>query len=202
MKQYRALIDVSELPTFTFGRSAITWWGTLGYMVIEGMTLIVCAVTYIYLRKNVYHWPPPPTSWPGVVVPGIGAAFLALSNIVNRWIHNVARRLDLKKTQIGFLALSIIGAIAIVFRVYDFRELNTHWDSNAYSSAAWVMVGAHAALLVFEVVETWVFTALLWFGSVEGKHFSDVDDNCLYWYFMSLVWLPIYFLIYWSPRLM
>jgi cytochrome c oxidase subunit 3 len=202
MKRYRSLIDVSDLPTFTFGRSAITWWGTLGYMAIEGMSLVVCAVTYLYLRKNVYHWPPPPTQLPGVFLPGIGAAFLALTNIANYWLHQAARRLDLGATRIGFLILSVLGAIAIVFRVYDFRELNTHWDSNAYASAAWLTVGFHAALLVFEVIETWVFTALMWFGPVEGKHFSDADDNCLYWYFMSLIWLPLYVLIYWSPRLL
>lgn len=202
MKRYRPMIDVSDLPTFTFGRSAITWWGTLGYMAIEGMSLVVCAVAYLYFRKNVHHWPPPPTAWPGVVLPGIGAAFLALTNIANWRLQVAARRLDLKGARVWFLALTVLGAIAIVFRVYDFRQLNTHWDSNAYSSAAWVTVGFHAALLVFEVIETWVFTALMWFGSVEGKHFADADDNCLYWYFMSLIWLPLYVLIYWSPRLL
>jgi len=202
MKRYVPLIDVSELPTFTFGRSAITWWGTLGYMAIEGMTLTVCAMTYLYLRKNVYEWPPAPTPLPGVLLPGIGAAFLALTNIANYRLQRAARRLNLQSTRIWFLALSVLGAIAIGFRVYDFRQLNTHWDSNAYSSAAWITVGFHASLLVFEVLETWVFTALMWFGSVEGKHFADADDNCLYWYFMSLIWIPLYVLIYWSPRLL
>jgi heme/copper-type cytochrome/quinol oxidase subunit 3 len=46
-----------------------------------------------------------------------------------------------------------------------------------------------------------VFTALFWFGPLEGKHFSDADDNCTYWYFMSLVWIPVYMLLYWTPRL-
>jgi cytochrome c oxidase subunit III len=202
MKRYRSLIDVSELPTFTFGRSAITWWGTLGFAAIEGTSLVVCAVAYLYMRKNVYQWPPPPTHLPGVVLPGIGAAFLALTNIMNYHLHKGVRRMDLSATRRGMLIMSILGAIAIVFRVYDFRELNTHWDSNAYSSAAWVTVGFHAGLLAFEVIETWVFTALMWFGPVEGKHFADADDNCFYWYFMSLVWLPIYVLIYWSPRLL
>jgi heme/copper-type cytochrome/quinol oxidase subunit 3 len=202
MKRYRQMIDVSNLPTFVFGRDAITWWGTIGFAAIEGMSLIVCGVAYLYLRKNVYHWPPPPTRLPGVLLPGIGAAFLALTNIANYWLHRAVRRLDIGKTKQGFLIMSILGAIAIAFRVYDFRELNTHWDSNAYSSAAWVMVGFHAGLLVFEVIETWVFTALVWLGSLEGKHFADADDNCFYWYFMSLVWLPIYVLIYWSPRLL
>ena len=61
MKRYRPTIDVSNLPTFVFGREAITWWGTVGFAAIEGMSLVVCAVAYLYLRKNVYHWPPPPT---------------------------------------------------------------------------------------------------------------------------------------------
>jgi Heme/copper-type cytochrome/quinol oxidase, subunit 3 len=126
MKRYRPMMDLSELPTFTFGRSAITWWGTLGYMAIEGTSLLVCAVTYLYFRKNVYQWPPPPTHLPGVVLPGIGAVFLALTNITNYRLQKAARRLDLGKTRMGFLVLSILGAIAIGFRVYDFRELNTH----------------------------------------------------------------------------
>lgn len=201
MKRYQPLIDLSELPTFTFGRSAITWWGTLGFMLIEGTTLVVCAASYLYFRKNVYEWPPAPTALPGVLLPGIGAAFLVLTNIANYRLQRAARRLDVRATRIGFLVMSVLAAIAIVFRVYDFRQLNTHWDSNAYSSAAWVTVGFHASLVAFEALETWVFTALLWFGPVEGKHFSDVDDNCFYWYFMSLVWVPLYLLIYWSPRL-
>jgi cytochrome c oxidase subunit 3 len=202
MKRYRSLIDVSELPTFVFGRGATTWWGTLGFATIEGTSLLVCAVAYLYMRKNVYHWPPPPTHLPGVVLPGIGAAFLALTNIMNYRLHKAVRRMDLDATKWGMLIMSVLGAIAIVFRVYDFRELNTHWDSNAYSSAAWVTVGFHAGLIAFEAIETWVFTALMWFGPVEGKLFADADDNCFYWYFMSLVWLPIYVLIYWSPRLL
>ena len=34
-----------------------------------------------------------------------------------------------------------------------------------------------------------------------GRRFSDVSDNAFYWDFVVLSWLPIYFLIYWVPRL-
>src|SRR4051812_35222829 len=108
MKRYRPIIDVSELPTFSFGRSAITWWGTLGYIAIEGMTIVVCVVAYMYLRKNEYHWPPAPTPLPGVILPGIGAAFLALTNIANYRLHLVVRRMDLTGTKIWFLVMSIL----------------------------------------------------------------------------------------------
>ena len=53
MKRYRSLIDVSELPTFVFGRRAITWWGTLGFAAIEGTSLLVCAVAAAACRESV-----------------------------------------------------------------------------------------------------------------------------------------------------
>lgn len=202
MRQHRGVMDVSQLPTIVFGRQALTWWGTMAFIAIEGTTLAVCAITYLYLRKNAHEWPPAPTRMPELLIPTIGMLFLALSNIPNYWAHKKFRRLDKRGGAVGLLIMAIIATVALGIRVFDFRELNTHWDSNAYSSAAWVVVGAHTSLLAFEMMETWVFAALFWFGSVEGKHFSDGEDNCVYWYFMSLVWIPLYVLIYWSPRLL
>jgi hypothetical protein len=33
-----------------------------------------------------------------------------------------------------------------------------------------------------------------------GRRFVDVSENCLYWRFVWLTWLPLYLLIYWLPR--
>jgi heme/copper-type cytochrome/quinol oxidase subunit 3 len=195
-------MDVGQLPTIVFGRKALTWWGTMGFVAIEGTTLIVCAITYLYLRKNTHEWPPAPTRLPDPLRPTLSVLFLALTNIPNYWVHQKIRKMDKRGAAIGLLVMALLATVAVILRVFDFRDLNMHWDTNAYASAAWVTVGAHTSLLFFEMVETWVFTALFWFGPIEGKHFSDGDDNCLYWYFMSLAWVPLYFLIYWSPRLL
>jgi heme/copper-type cytochrome/quinol oxidase subunit 3 len=201
MKTYEKVIDVTNTPTIVFGRRATTWWGTTAFICIEATTLVICVVTYLYLRKNFHHWPPSPLRVPDLIRPTITAAFLALSNIPNRWLHHRVRQMDKGGVRVGLLIMSIVVAIAVVLRVFDFRDLNTHWDTNAYGSAAWITVAFHSTLLFLEALETWVFTALFWFGPVEGKHFSDADDNCVYWYFMSFVWLPMYMLIYWTPRL-
>lgn len=201
MKAYEKVIDVTEMPTIVFGRRAGTWWGTVGFICIEATTLVVCVMTYLYVRKNFHHWPPPPLRVPDLIRPTISAVFLALTVIPNYWLHKRVRKLDKRGTQIGMLVMSIAVAIAVVLRIYDFRDINAHWDTNAYGSAAWITIAFHSTLLFLEALETWVFTALFWFGPVEGKHFSDADDNCVYWYFMSLVWLPMYMLLYWTPRL-
>ena len=202
MKQYHPMTDVGALPTVVFGRRGITWWGTIGFMVIEASTLVVCGVTYLYLRKNHHVWPPEPLRLPSLLIPTIGAVFLALSVIPNRWLHNACRRMDERQVSRGLLLMAILATIATGIRIFSFRELNVHWDTNAYASAAWITLAFHSMLLAFEMVETWVFVALFWLGPIEGKHFVDVEDNCVYWYFMSLIWLPVYALLYISPRLL
>jgi heme/copper-type cytochrome/quinol oxidase subunit 3 len=202
MKTYDRVIDVTETPTIIFGRRGGTWWGTVAFIAIESSTLVVCIATYLYLRKNFHHWPPPPLRVPDLLRPTISAVFLALTVAPNHWLHERVRQLDKRGVQIGLLVMSLLAVVAVILRIYDFRDINAHWDTNAYGSAAWITVAFHSTLLFLEAIETWVFTALFWFGPVEGKHFSDADDNCVYWYFMSLVWLPMYALIYWTPRLM
>jgi len=202
VKRYRAVLDVAELPTIVFGRRAITWWGTIAFMAIEGATMVIAMVSWLYLRKNQYQWPPPPTRLPDLLLPTINVAFLTISNIVALRLQKRARVMDKQATKVLILVLSVVGVIAVGMRVFDFRELNTHWDSNAYSSAAWLAVGFHTSLLFLSMIENWVFTVLFWFGPVEGKHFPDVDDTCIYWYFLTLSWIPLYVLLYWGPRLL
>jgi heme/copper-type cytochrome/quinol oxidase subunit 3 len=201
MKTYARVLDVSETPAVVLGRRASTWWGTVAFIAIEATTLVVCVATYLYVRKNFHHWPPPPLRVPDLLRPSITVSFLALSNIANYWLHQRVRVFNKQGVRIGLLIMSVLAAIAVFLRVYDFRDLNAHWDTNAYASAAWITVAFHSTLLFLEAIETWCFTALFWFGPVEGKHFSDADDNCVYWYFMTLVWIPMYALIYWTPRL-
>ena len=32
----RAVLDIRDLPEFAFGHRSILWWGTLGFMAMEG----------------------------------------------------------------------------------------------------------------------------------------------------------------------
>jgi heme/copper-type cytochrome/quinol oxidase subunit 3 len=36
---------------------------------------------------------------------------------------------------------------------------------------------------------------------VRERRFVDVSEYAFYWYFVVLVWLPVYAVIYWVPRL-
>ena len=58
MSEPRVVGSVANLPTTTFGHRSLVWWGTLGFIVIEGSTLFVCVVSYFYVRQNFPTWPP------------------------------------------------------------------------------------------------------------------------------------------------
>ena len=119
-----------------------------------------------------------------------------------RRLELAARRLDKGAVQRGLIVMSVIALVLSGLRYFEFRALNTNWDTDAYGSTSWATVAFHSTLLWLEMAETIVFAVLFLFGPVEEKHFSDAEDNAVYWYFMTLVWVPLYFLLYISPRIL
>jgi len=200
MKRYRISGDVSELPTVVFGSRGSLWWGTLAFMLIEGTEIAVCVASYLYVRKNFHDWPPPPTPLPSLLIPTIGVITMLLSIVMMYRVDKAAKALDKPAVQRGLVIMSLFGIALVALRFYDFGALNTHWDTDAYGSTAWATVGFHSSLLFLEVVETMVFTALALVGPWEAKHFSDTEDNALYWYFMCGIWIPVYVLLFIMPR--
>jgi hypothetical protein len=33
------------------------------------------------------------------------------------------------------------------------------------------------------------------------RHFTDASDLAVYWLYMTLVWVPLYAMLYWAPRI-
>jgi cytochrome c oxidase subunit III len=202
MRSGRALIDVSRLPTATFGPRDMMWWGTAGFIMIEGTTLFICAASYLYLRLNFETWPPQHTLRPSLLWPTVQVVLMALSNGPNLLLQRAARALDLRGVRRWVVVEAILGVIFVALRWQEFLSLNVRWDANAYGSIAWATVGFHATLLVLQAVETLVFSAFLFSGRVEEKHFSDAYDSAFYWYFMTGSWIVLYVVVFLSPRLM
>src|SRR5436853_6470335 len=63
--------DVSDLPTYGFGAVSPIWWGTLGFVALEGTGFALAGGAYLYLRQVNDLWPAgvaPPNHWPGTVM--------------------------------------------------------------------------------------------------------------------------------------
>jgi heme/copper-type cytochrome/quinol oxidase subunit 3 len=199
MRQHRVL-DVSGLPTYGFGPRMTMTWGTMGFILLEGMGFALAIGVYLYLAIVNPEWPlsaPPP----GLLWSSLLTAVVLLSLWPNQLAARAARKLDLPGARLTLIIMSAVGLIALGLRAFEFTTLNVTWDFNAYGSIVWFLLGLHTTHLLTDVGDTIVLTVLMFTRHVEGKRFSDVEDNAVYWYFVVLAWLPIYALIYWGPRL-
>jgi cytochrome c oxidase subunit III len=195
-------VDVSELPEEGFGPKSAPWWGTLGFMLAEATTLALCAASYLYLARRYTSWPPAGLPAPDILIPTISAAWLVASLVPARLLAHAARRHDRRAVTIMLVVGVVVEAIAIVLRAFEFDALGVRWDTNSYGSIVWWTLGLHTTLLAADFAETAVFAAIFLSGRVEPKHYSDADDVAFYWYFVALGWIPLYVLLYLSPRLL
>jgi heme/copper-type cytochrome/quinol oxidase subunit 3 len=146
-------------------------------------------------------WPinsAPPELGPGSIVTAILLISLIPNFLVARW----AAREDLRKVQVGLLVMTAFAIAPLIVRIFEFPAMRVLWDTNAYGSTVWLMLGLHTTHLITDLGETIVLAALMF--TRHGPHkrrFGDVQDNALYWYFVVLSWMPLYGCLYWVPRL-
>jgi cytochrome c oxidase subunit 3 len=155
---------------------------------------------YFYLRTRVPYWPPnvPP---PDHLWGAVNTMVLLLSMIPNELARRAADRVDLAKVRLWMVVAIAFGLVFNIVRVFEFASLNVRWDTNAYGSVVWLLLGLHTTHIVTDFLDTSVLATLMFVGPVEEKRFVDVSENAGYWYFVVLSWLPIYGVIYWAPRL-
>jgi heme/copper-type cytochrome/quinol oxidase subunit 3 len=195
----RVAASAANLPTTTFGHRSMAWWGTLGFIVIEGSTLVICAMCYLYVKQNFPTWPPENILRPSLTAAAVQAGLMLLSNVPMFLVDRAARRLDLTTVRSGMVIMSLLSVVMCVLRTLEFQALHVRWDSSAYGSVAWATLVGHGTLLLVETAETLVLTALVYSPNLEQRDISAVSDNALYWYFMTGVWIPLAGLVFLSP---
>ena len=193
-------LDVSALPTYAFGHRALMWWGTFGVIAIEGTVFVLAIVTYYYLWSRAEQWPlavlPPDLLW-GT----LNTAILMASAIPNEYTKKAAKAHDLHAVRVGLLWCIAFGVAFLAVRALEFGALNCRWNTNAYGSAVWTLLGLHTTHLITDFADTIVLAVLMFTGPLEGRRFVDVEENAIYYNFVVLAWLPIYAVLYWTPRL-
>jgi cytochrome c oxidase subunit 3 len=197
----RLVLDVSQLPLHGSGTASPTWWGTLAFMLIEGTGFALGIVVYLYLMSIASVWPinaPAPDLLPGTLL----TALLGISVIPNLLVARWAKRRKLKKVQTGLIVMALLGFAPLFLRAFEFPALHVMWDSNAYGSITWVLLGLHTTHILTDLVDTLVLMCLMFTRHGDNpRRYGDVEDNAMYWNFVVATWVPLYLCLYWVPRL-
>lgn len=195
----RPTIDVATLPDHAFGHRATTWWGTMNIVVIEGTVFALLIASYIYLHERLNTWPitvrPPDLRW-GT----LNTIILAASAWPNQLTKRAAERHDLASARRWLHVCLVFGVAFAAVRMLEFGRLNVWWDTNAYGSVIWILIGMHTAHIFTDVLDSAVLAIALAKAPFESTLFVDVSENSLYWYFVLALWAPLYVLIYLVPR--
>ena len=195
-----ATIDVSALPAKAFGPRTTIWWGVLGLLTIEGTMFGILVASYFYLTKNFSAWPPPGTPPPDVGAATANMILLLASVWPMRVAHRAAFAERRRPIALALALCTLAGVIALVLRFFEFRAMHIRWDTNAYGSIVWTILGMHTGHLIASTLENILLMVLMRAGPVEAKHFVDTNVNAVYWYFVVLAWLPVYCVVYFAPR--
>lgn len=194
--------DVSGLPTSKFGPGSLTWWGILGYMVIEGVGFALTFAVYFYLMGHEQGWPPEGRPAPDILAGTIFTIVILLSEIPNTMIKKAAKAGDVRTIRLLLPLMAAVGVVLLIIRGFEFNSLNCRWSDNAYASIIWTILMLHAAHLGTDWIDTLVIWALIMTPlGYERRRQVDVDENSLYWRYVWLLWIPIYLVVYWVPRL-
>jgi cytochrome c oxidase subunit III len=197
----RRVLDVAALPEYAFGHNGLIWWGTIGFMVIEGSVFVMALVAYYFLRTRVAEWPPSLPN-PDATLGTINTLILLASIIPNQMAKKAAEELDVRKVRILLLICLVFGVAFVAVRAFEFGSLNCTWDDNAYASIVWFIMGVHTLHLVTDVIDSFVLTGLVFTAHIDPTRMVDVSENALYWYFVVLSWIPIYLTVYFAPRVL
>jgi heme/copper-type cytochrome/quinol oxidase subunit 3 len=194
--------DVGELPTHAFSYRSLTWWGVIGFMVIEGTAFVLTIAAYFFLMSHEQEWAPRPWSPPNPIAGTLFTIIILLSEIPNTMVKKAAEKYDVAVIRNLLPVMVGIGAILMISRGFEFKSLNVMWYDKASGSVIWALLLLHASHIATDWIDTIVLWRLMRTPHGEGpRRIVDTDENSLYWRFVWLAWIPIYLLIYWVPRM-
>jgi cytochrome c oxidase subunit III len=196
----RPILNVAALPGIGYRVTAPLWWGNLLAIVIESMLFVLAIASYFYLRLTFRDWPPPRIDYPDLGW-GIANLLVIVAIYVPMYLlQKATERDDEKQVRITLIVSLLLMGASIALRVYEFHGLHCQWDTNAYGSITWLILGLHTLHLLAGTTETLLLTIWAFTHKLDKKHRLDLEVLAWYLYFVVISWIVLFVVIYLTPR--
>jgi cytochrome c oxidase subunit I+III len=195
-------LDVSGLPPYAISNQSPLFWGQVLMCLIEGSLLCMLIATYFYLRLGVDVWPAPGVKLPSLTLPTI-ALIPLLASCAGSYLASEAAKKDSRGGMLFGLGLNL--GLAIVFlalRAIEWNSLNFTWASDAHGSIFWTILFLHSYDVIADLLMTTVLLIIVAFGRYGPRQRIGVHVDSVLWYFLVGIWVPLYAVVYWGPRLL
>jgi cytochrome c oxidase subunit III len=195
------LPEAPRLTKHPHNTQSVTWWGMLGLIGIEIVVFGGLISIYYYLRLYNPVWPIGGIEPPELLLPSLNTGVLILSSLA-MFVGDQAAKKGETGRLILFQSVALaLGVLFLVLKIIEYGGYDYTWATNAYGSIVWTMTGFHSAHVISVVLKGLVVLAMAFKGRITEKDHVAVEVNGLYWHFVVVIWLPLFFTIYLSPRL-
>jgi cytochrome c oxidase subunit III len=198
----QATLDVSYLEPWGHGSESPLWWGFIGILAIEVTVFSSLIASYFYLRMGEPHWPPAGLDPPDLLLPTINTGVLIVSSFFMSHADKSGEKGYRKGMLTGLIGGIVLALVFLSLKVVEYSGVAYRWDSNPYSSIVWTITGFHAAHVLSVVLKTMVMAYLSYYGFFNEKRHLGITVNGIYWHFVVIVWLPLYVVLCWAPRVL
>jgi cytochrome c oxidase subunit III len=194
-------LDVSGLAPYNISNRAPTWWGQVLLCAIEGSMFCILIAIYFYLRLGVDVWPPHGARELDPALSSIALLPLLLSAIGSYWASEAAKK-DSRSGMLGGLILNLVlAAVFLALRFVNWGSLNYNWASDAHGTVVWTILFLHTFDMVADLLFTLALVIIVAAGRSGPKQRLGVHVDSVVWYFLVGIWLPLYAVLVWGPRL-
>jgi cytochrome c oxidase subunit I+III len=197
----RRTLDVAGLPPYEISSQSPLFWGQVLMCLIEGALLCMLMATYFYLRLRVDVWPGPGVRLPGLTLSS-WALLPLLASCVGSYLASEAAKKNSRAGMLFGLGLNLgLAIIFLLLRGIEWSSLNFTWDSDAHGSIFWAILFLHSYDMVADLLMTAVLIIIVASGRFGPRQRIGVHVDSILWYFLVGIWIPLYGVIYWAPRL-
>jgi heme/copper-type cytochrome/quinol oxidase subunit 3 len=185
------VVRVQPLETDLRGPASPLWWGVAMLLIIEAVAYATLFTAYLYLRFHSPEWPTEGLPRPSPVRGGLSTVLL-LGSAGMVWWGSADR--DGTRTGRGFAVAGALAALSFAALAWERLAAGFRWDFNAYASVIWTIDAVHGLHLV-ALASIGFAVARVTREGTEGSR-TGLDALALYWYGVTLVWLPLFAVVY------
>jgi heme/copper-type cytochrome/quinol oxidase subunit 3 len=102
----------------------------------------------------------------------------------------------------GMGANLALAAVFLLLRFLEWRTLNFTWASDIHGTLVWSILFLHTFDVVGDLIMTIVLFVVIALDKHGPKQRLGVHVDSVVWYFLVAIWVPLYLVVYWGPRLL
>lgn len=191
-----------EMPRLLTGSASPAWWAMMLLVVIESVVFATLLTSYFYLLTTSAEWPPPGVGVPDLFLPIVNTAVLFASSIAVFWAGKGIERGNQRQLKIGVTVGVGLEVVFFVIKVIMEGDVPFGITSHAYGSIFWTVNRLHTAHVMVAILMATVVAVLAWRGHYTASRRLGVQVVNIYWQFVTVIWIPVFTVLFLVPRWM